>query len=131
MSFLRERLLGAALCLLFLLHGGAATPQEEVGKRALERWQALIQRDFEKAYGFLSPAYRSAVSLESYKSRISERIRWTEATLKGVSCEEARCEVTLEVGYRYVSKPFDYEGRKTVKERWIHSQGGWWYVPGN
>ncbi len=107
----------------------AGTPEEEVGKRALERWHALIHRDFEKAYGFLSPAYRSTLSLEAYKRRFSDRIRWTDVALKQVTCQEVRCEVTLEVTYQYRSKPLHYEGSRSIQERWIHEQGNWWYVP--
>ena len=40
-----------------------------VTERAKARWQAIIDGDVAKAYGFLSPGSKAVTSLESYQAR--------------------------------------------------------------
>jgi hypothetical protein len=105
-------------------------PEEEVGQRALERWQALIKRDMDKAYGYLSPGYRAVNSLKLYRAGIGNAVQWKEATLKNVSCADKTCEVTINIRYQYVARVAGkYEGEKPIKEKWTQVDGKWWFLP--
>ncbi|ADE16670.1 conserved hypothetical protein [Nitrosococcus halophilus Nc 4] len=117
--------------LLFGLSGcSSPPPEEEVGRRALERWQALIQGDFNRAYEYLSPGYRAVNSFELYRARIGKAVQWKEATLKNVSCADKACKVTVNIRYRYVGPRVEsYEGESPVKEKWTQVEGEWWFLP--
>lgn len=123
-----------ALFIMGLLMGlsgcGSPLPEEEAGRRALERWQALIQGDFEKAYGYLSPGYREVTSFTIYRSHIGEAVRWKDATLEGISCADTVCDVTITVNYQYTAPPVgEYKGEKFLKEKWVRVDDKWWFLP--
>ncbi|QBQ53532.1 hypothetical protein [Nitrosococcus wardiae] len=105
-------------------------PEEEVGRRASERWQALIQGDFNRAYEYLSPGYRAVNSFDLYRARIGQAVQWKEATLKNVSCADKACEVTVNIRYRYANpRVGNYEGERPIKEKWTEVDGEWWFLP--
>lgn len=113
--------------------GGCSSPppEEVVGQRAVERWQALAQRDMEKAYGYLSPGYRAVNSLELYQARIGDAVQWKGATVKNIACVDNTCDVTLTLRYRYATPPTGnyYEGERPMEEKWTQAEGQWWLLP--
>jgi len=112
-----------------LLQGPA--PEERVAERALERRQALIQGDFEKAYDYLSPGYRANTSLRQYQGQFGGAVAWTDAEVREVRCErEDVCTATVLLSYKVSVPGFrDREGRRPLREQWIRSQRAWWYLP--
>ncbi|MCB1915074.1 MAG: hypothetical protein KDG52_05090 [Rhodocyclaceae bacterium] len=103
------------------------TTEERVGERARTRWEALVAQDWEKAYSFASPAYRSAIDLNGFKSRHSGgAVVWQG--VKGVSseCGDEICDVQVEVAF----EPAVQKGFKglstTVNEKWLLEDGQWW-----
>ncbi len=105
-------------------------PEEHVGHRALARWQALIQGDFEKAYSYLSPGYRAVTSLPLYRSHFGEAVRWKEAILKDISCTDTICDVVLTIHYQYTTRSAgEYEGERPLKETWVRADNEWWFLP--
>ncbi|ABA57276.1 hypothetical protein Noc_0763 [Nitrosococcus oceani ATCC 19707] len=113
--------------------GGCSSPppEEVVGQRAVERWQALAQRDMEKAYSYLSPGYRAVNSLELYQARIGDKVQWKGATVKKIACADNTCDVTLTLRYRYATPPTGshYEGERPIKEKWTQTEDQWWLLP--
>jgi hypothetical protein len=107
------------------------SPEELVAERAEARWQAMLAADYEKAYGFLAPGYRSRVSLDNYRARFAGRTKWLEASLQRVTCEEDVCEARFTTKYRFLGSmqmpPMDAGG--TATEKWVLTQGKWWHVP--
>ncbi|MBI3148305.1 MAG: hypothetical protein HYZ17_07310 [Betaproteobacteria bacterium] len=99
-------------------------PGEWVAKRAKARWEALIERDLDKAYGFLSPGSQATLSLAAYKSRIRPGM-WRKAEVKAVKCELTACKVTMTITY-------DHKVMKNVQtdlfESWLIENGNAWYV---
>jgi len=132
-----DRLFRFCLLVLFILPlaglkgcGSSPPPEETVGERALARWQALMQRDMEKAYGYLSPGYRAVTSLDLYRARFGSDVRWTDATVKEVTCVDDTCDVTINVRYQYVGPPVGkYEGEKPIEEKWVQVDKQWWFLP--
>ncbi len=59
-----------------------ALPEELVEKR----WDALISKDWEKAYNFETPSYRLASTVEDYENSFGTAITWISA--KTISSKE-------------------------------------------
>jgi hypothetical protein len=101
-----------------------ALKEKIVAERAEARWQAVIRRDFEAAYGYLSPSSRSALTLEGFKATAGQ-LAYRGAKIDGVTCEAETCDVKLFVTY-------DHRVMKGVTsplaEKWILDKGQMWYV---
>jgi hypothetical protein len=110
------------------------TAEEKVTQAANERWQSLIQGDFDKAYKHYSEAYQKTVSLEHFKNRIRGVGLWSAANVTNVDCDDegkqctASVEVTVAVKMRGLDKPT--ETSTVLKETWVNEGGfsGWKFV---
>ena len=128
----------AVLVCSMLLGACASTgtaKKHPVEERAQQRLDALLLPDFDTAYSLYSPGYRSANSRVDFE--ISQRVRKiaiTQAEVVSSECSADTCTVTAMVGYRVgaavpgVSK---WESATQVQERWVRTDGNWWYVPDN
>lgn len=120
-----------------LLAGCAAappkTPEKAVAERAQARWEALLAKDYDSAYTYYSPGYRSAMSLAGFRQRrATQRVRWTQAEFKGVECEQQVCHSRFQVTYKYrmpVRGVGEVQSSRLVTENWVLADGGWYYVP--
>ena len=78
----RRVFLVISCCSLFLLSACAATAQKQdsMEERVMARWNAVLADDFLAAYDFLSPGFRSSVSLQQYqRALILQQVKWTGA----------------------------------------------------
>ena len=95
-----------------------------VTERANARWQAMLKRDFDAAYAYLSPSSRAVTPLPAFKARAS-RTAFRGAKVDGVSCDSEACKVKLTVTY-------DHRVMKGIatplEETWVIDQGQVWYV---
>jgi hypothetical protein len=116
--------------LALVLAGCAAsivkTDEQVVAERAQERWNAVIAGDMDKAYQYISPAGRSTISLQGYKSKIKPGFH-KGARVVAVKCGTPEvCDVELEVEYEFM-------GRRTktpLPEKWVKQDGNWWFLLG-
>ena len=104
-------------------------------KYAQDRWDALLAGDFETAYTFYSPGYRSTMSVVDFAVEYRlRRIRYTSAQYKEHSCHEATCTVKFDVGFT-VPKPVPgmnkWDGSENIEEMWVKTDGHWWFLPKN
>jgi len=105
-----------------------------VGQRALERMNALIAMDWEKAYGFMSPSRRKIVpySVFEKRNRVAAILR-KRAEVKKVDCNENTCDVSLMLDHVYIGGVIDamqgQENTSTVREKWVFIRDNWWFVP--
>lgn len=128
MAVVARRLAAAMLGLALLLAGCAAVeprgPEQIVGERAKQRWDALIAGDLKKAYAFMSPAGRTVVTQEAYEKSIRRGFH-KAARVTQVRCTGPElCEVTLEIEY-------DFSGRRMQTpffEKWVRQDSQWWYL---
>ena len=140
-SAMWRRLAKPGLLLAFMMTGmfltACATAPESAGdvviKRAQDRWDALLAGDYETAYGYYSPGYRSTTSMIDLAIKIrSQRVQWVSAEYKDHSCEESVCTVNFLVGFKIV-KPVrgmkTWENSAMVDEQWVKTEGQWWYLP--
>jgi hypothetical protein len=106
---------------------------EVVADRAQQRWDALLAGNVETAYGYLSPGFRSSVSLVDYTVRLSQRrVQWISAEHLSSNCEADRCSVKFNIGIRVVNAvpgSGQFDSSSVVEETWIRSGGDWWYLP--
>jgi hypothetical protein len=95
-----------------------------VTERAKARWQAVIDGDVAKAYGFLSPGSKAVTSLESYKAR-ARLTGFRSADIESVACETEACKVQVRV-------TLDHRLMKgipaSLEETWVLENGYYWYV---
>jgi hypothetical protein len=104
----------------------AAMKEKVVAERANARWQALIERDYGKAYAFFSPASREATSLSKYQAQI-QAIEYRAVKVDKVECVEAVCKVMLTLTYDF--PPAKVRGVVTpLDEDWIIDKGQAWFV---
>jgi hypothetical protein len=101
-----------------------AVKQAAVTERAKARWQAVINGEVVKAYGFLSPGSKAVTSLENYWTRA--RLRgFRAADIESVACETEICKVKVRV-------TLDHRLMKglplSVEETWVLENGDYWYV---
>jgi hypothetical protein len=101
----------------------ASTPEQQVGKRAQARWDALLARDLKAAYGFISPAGRLTLPLEMYSGRVDPSI-WKKAVFKSAECSKDVCKVQVTLDYTIGTIPLSH----VLNEQWIMSEGEWWFV---
>ena len=102
----------------------ATVKQEAVAARAKARWEALINRDVDGAYAFLSPASKATMPLDLYKAKHKVGMYRT-VKVDSVNCEADACTANLSLTYDYKR----FKGITTpLVEKWIITQGQAWFV---
>ena len=103
--------------------------------RVAARWDALIKRDFAKAYEFETPGYRGIYDLEQFRGSFGRQVGWLEARVVKVEVTDASADVTVSVKYNAMipnvaqaDSPF-VSGETALVEKWIHDDGIWYHVP--
>jgi hypothetical protein len=118
-----------------LLSACAAPAKKEVSieERVNARWAALLGKDIEGAYGYLTPGYRSSVSIEQYQRQLqTQAVSWTSAKYIDSTCEESTCDVKVLVGftvYGAVPGVKSFSGTQNIHESWVLTNGTWYMLP--
>jgi hypothetical protein len=100
------------------------TPEATIKERAQARWDALVQGDFNKAYGYLSPGSRSVMSASEYAGTL-RRGFWKSATVEKVECGSAQsCDVAATIEYEFMGR----QTKTPLRETWIRDGSEWWYL---
>ena len=75
-----------------LLVGCASQPdvsiEEQVGSRALQWVDALIELDYDRALTFMTPTYQKSARAERFRGEFSGAGWWRGAEIKWVKCDE-------------------------------------------
>jgi type IV pilus biogenesis protein CpaD/CtpE len=118
----------AAAALLAGCASTPSTPEQAVAARANARWQAQIAGDFEKAYGYLSPASRALTPYTVWRGSIRGFTTWKSAEVASVTCETSeKCIARVKV----VHEPMVLRRSlgsidSAVDETWLLDGGEWW-----
>lgn len=109
--------------------------KQQLAFRAESRWKALIKKDIDGAYAYLSPSYRRLHTLESYKSKFSNAIAWDSVKINSIDLDGESAKVKIEIKY---PMPFANSSTalssssdlisKDLEESWILVDNNWWYV---
>jgi hypothetical protein len=118
--------LGGLAAVLLVSCAGVAPRKADVvvKERAQARWNALVNGDFNAAYGYFSPGSRSVLSATDYASSL-RRGFWKSAVVEKVECGSAQsCEVSATIEYEHMGM----RTKTPLKETWIRDGSEWWYL---
>lgn len=105
----------------------ASAPEDAVRARAQARWDAVIAGDWEKAYGFATPAYRAALDLHQFRVRHDALIKHRKASVFDVACEsDTLCKVKMQVTFTPPQDIPTPDLTTVIEERWVAEDGQWW-----
>jgi hypothetical protein len=126
----RARLL-VLVCSVLVL--SACEKSESIEERATARWDVLLSGDMTAAYEYLSPGYRSSVSLEQYqRSLLTRQVGWNSADYIESECVEDSCKVKISIDYSVrgaLPGVKEFKGVQKIEESWVRVKGVWYLVP--
>lgn len=108
---------------------------DDIDKKAIERWNALIEGDYKKAYSYIAPSYKQLEDFSAFSNRMNAaqlQITWNKAEFNDKQCEPEVCEVSIDLNYTYrfpKRSMGETNATTVVKENWIKSDGKWYYLP--
>lgn len=114
--------------------GSKLAPEEAVAQRAQERWDAIIAKDYARAYEYLTPGTRATTPYEAYAKKLAaSTLIWSAAQVEDVVCDEPEvCRATVYITFTLRSPPVAFQGVSTetpLNERWLQSAGEWYHLP--
>jgi hypothetical protein len=131
----------ALLMVLLSSLGGCSNPNElspeqaaALEQRVTQRWQTIINRDFDATWDFSSPNYREVFPRELYRFNYSYGVDW-ELTGVDILHYDSSAAVAS-VGVRVMTKPTKPTSAAskaigalpaTIREQWIRIEGEWWH----
>lgn len=104
---------------------------ELLTERAKQRWQALINKDWETAYNYELPAYRKTYDVNRYRAKFGRTVQWKAVEIVSVEVvkEAVLADVNLKLKYQFSLPDAEViESDKPLKERWMKQEGEWWIV---
>lgn len=108
-----------------------AADEASLKGRVLDRWQALIKRDFESAYLFETPAYRAIFNPRQFQLQYGGQVDWRVANVKSIDYDSPNvARVGVEITSRSVDPNRNGEVSditQQVKETWLRKDGQWWH----
>ena len=125
----------AIAMVISLVSACASTPSKgtDINQLAQARWDAVLAGDWDTAYGYYSPGYRSSKSRVDFEIAMRlRRVQWTSAEVQESSCTTDTCTVDTKLGFQIASPVpgvSNWKNTTVVAERWVRSDGQWWFVP--
>ncbi len=109
-----------------------APVNSELEPRVQGRWDALIDKNFEQAYQYFSPAHRRLFPLQHYLSSTGSSVNWLSSEIIDIKINEERAEVKVRM-VSTLDLPMgvgDDFGQftKDLRETWLWVDGQWWYT---
>lgn len=121
----------SASCAHLGLH---SSDEDAVAKRADKRLQALQQLDYQTAYGYMSPGYRSTNNLNQFSANYSGARQMVSYEITQVTCEsEDVCQAHVTINYNSsilgIGSPTDesYVIDHATKQTWVKLNNTWWF----
>ncbi|MEO8117735.1 MAG: hypothetical protein ABI606_00245 [Rhodoferax sp.] len=129
---LRRRSFWASLCAVLTLAAcaslGSSSPEAQVRQRATERWQHMVARNIDQAYGYTTPAFRAVVTADAYRGRFGAAAIWVGAEVVQVNCPEAtKCQAVVRLDFKpTLSRASGGNFSTHINEAWLLEDGQWW-----
>lgn len=112
-----------ALVPLCLVLSACGSGEAVVKEAAQQRWNALIEGDYQTAYQHYTDTFKKKVSLRNYRSHVKGVGLWKEAQVDNVNCDAdgGRCDakVSVTVGMKMRGMPEIMKTTDVVYETWI------------
>lgn len=120
-----------AACAQGLRKPDSRSPEEIVAQRAKERWEHLMQGRPEQAWEYIAPGSRALLDRASYLAqKRNAPVTYTRVELLETTCEAESCTVELRI---HTQAPLPFAGMvpaySLLRERWVLSDGVWYFVP--
>lgn len=112
----------------------AKTDADIVENRSTLRLEALKKLDFEKAYSYMSPGYRSVKGLDRFKLENAGAVNLLDFNVQSADCTEDTCHVLVISDYKVALAGRGFSTKKPLiidrasTETWIRTDGKWWFV---
>jgi hypothetical protein len=124
-----KRIVCLLLALLLVACATPAIKPETLGDRAQARWDALLAKDFAKAYTYSTPGYQSSASAVDFEIEFkSRKVIYTSAQYIDHKCENDACTVQMDIGYTLVGAlrgvP-EWKSKTVVEEKWVKIDEQW------
>lgn len=105
-------------------------------ERVEDRWAAIIDKDYERAFEYFSPGYKANESVESFQLRREKaniNFDYIKAKFASKKCESSACEVKIKLTYTIDMKrnnmPKIENIETTITEQWVEIDSQWFLVP--
>ena len=112
---------------------GATKDDKKVVERSEARWEALFAKEYQAAYEFYSPGFRSSMSPTDFEiSMRLRRVKWVSAKYLDHECGEDTCSVRFRLGYQVhnaVPGVKTWNSFNNIEEQWVKTRGEWWFLP--
>ena len=129
----------AGSCLVLAAAAGAQTEmprdlEAQLVERVKARWQALAKRDFDRAYTFQSPAYRSVFTEKMYLQQPAPTLERELTSVEILNYDAAAAVASVAVGV--MSRPVKQTSAAAaaiqarpvrIIEQWILRNNSWWF----
>lgn len=105
--------------------------EQALTNRAMQRWNALINQDFNQVYEFENPGFRQVNPKEKYRSFYGSAIKWEKAQVTKVSLSSDHLRAKLNVKIDYdgpTPEGQSYKGQMNVEDTWIWVDNQWWFI---
>lgn len=96
------------------------------------RWDALIARDYSRAYAFEPPSVREQVTEEQFAGSFGYMVKWLGVEPFRVDyIDDDAADVAFILDYSFFLQLRGEEVKMDshARERWIHEAGEWWHQP--
>ena len=111
------------------------TDEQRVIALAEKRQAAFLEKDFNKAYKYMSPGYRQVNTVEQFNSNYAGVYSWVSSKVLNASCEEDVCKVNVEIFYdsglmqNTARKPSSEKFLipRVNRETWFKLDNKWWF----
>ena len=102
---------------------------EDLVKTFDEYWNALIKRDYEKAYNFESTEFRKSNSLDAYKGSIGKNVQLI--TVRALGVQKISEKEVMVTGFTILKIPpisLQQANLKPLKDKWVKEGESWKHV---
>lgn len=117
-----------------MMTGCVDSEKNKLDNRVADYWNYKINKEFDKAYEFLSPGWKSSEPQEAYQQRmVASKVNWTKASFNKKECSQPDlCKVFIDIEYEFNMRAGGNTLMKvptTVSEKWIMKDNRWYQVP--
>jgi len=107
--------------------------KNKLDNRVKDYWDAKINKDFDVAYEFLTPGWRTTEDKRSYVNRMAGgKIEWVSVKTKSKECTQVdvcKVKVTLSYVYRFPGRGGKIETDSDLTENWLMKDNTWYHLP--
>lgn len=97
--------------------------------RALARWNALIEKEWTKAYSYETPSYRKTYSRNDFINSFGTAVTWVGIEhISSVKINENVIDLKLKLLFIYNMSGKDMKIPTMITERWQLIDSNWWHV---